>query len=110
MDGWMANKKWLLQKKGKREVQGVPQSQTAVLPRHQEEKETNKSKQAQIEQTALRLALSSPSEVIAIPSITQVNLKHKILFVLCLTAPLKLKHYKIYILYDGGQHNLLEYL
>ena len=33
-------------KKGKRKVQGVPQSQTAALPRHQEEEETNKSKQA----------------------------------------------------------------
>ena len=40
-----------LVKKGKRKVQGVPQSQTAALPRHQEEEETDKSKQAQIEQT-----------------------------------------------------------
>ena len=50
----------------KKKVQGVPQSQTAALPRHQEE--TDKSKQAQIEKNvrkALRLALSSPSEVIA---------------------------------------------
>ena len=31
-------------KKGKRKVQGVPQSQTAALPRHQEEEETDKSK------------------------------------------------------------------
>ena len=38
-------------KKGKRKVQGVPQSQTAALPRHQEEEETDKSKEAQIEQT-----------------------------------------------------------
>ena len=38
-------------KKSKRKVQGVPQSQTAALPRHQEEEETDKSKQAQIEQT-----------------------------------------------------------
>ena len=38
-------------KKGKRKVQGVPQSQTAALPRPQEEEETNKSKQAQTEQT-----------------------------------------------------------
>ena len=38
-------------KKGKRKVQGVPQSQTAALPRHQEEEETDKSKQAQIKQT-----------------------------------------------------------
>ena len=37
--------------KGKRKVQGVPQSQTAALPRHQEEDETDKSKQAHIEQT-----------------------------------------------------------
>ena len=33
------------QKKGKRKVQGVPQSQTAALPRHQEEEENpNKHK------------------------------------------------------------------
>ena len=38
-------------KKGKRKVQGVPQSQTAALPRHQEEEQTDKSKQAQTEQT-----------------------------------------------------------
>ena len=38
-------------KKGKRKVQGVPQSQTAALPRPQEEEETDKSKQAQTEQT-----------------------------------------------------------
>ena len=38
-------------KKDKRNVQGVPQSQTAALPRHQEEEESDKSKQAQIEQT-----------------------------------------------------------
>ena len=35
-------------KKGKRKVQGVPQSQTAALPRPQKEEETDKSKQAQI--------------------------------------------------------------
>ena len=38
-------------KNGKRKVQGVPQSQTAALPRHQEEEETDKAKQAQIKQT-----------------------------------------------------------
>ena len=38
-------------KKGKRKVQGVPQSQTAVLPRPQEEEETDKSKQAQTKPT-----------------------------------------------------------
>ena len=39
-----------IKKSGKRKVQGVPQSQTATLPRHQEEEETDKTKQAQIEQ------------------------------------------------------------
>ena len=38
-----------IQKKGKRKVQGV--SQTAALPRHKEEEETDKSKQPQIKQT-----------------------------------------------------------
>ena len=38
-------------KKCKRKVQGVPQLQTAALPRPQEEEETDKSKQAQTEQT-----------------------------------------------------------
>ena len=38
-------------KKGKRKVQGVPQSQTAALPRPQEEEENDKSKKAQTEQT-----------------------------------------------------------
>ena len=37
--------------KGKRKVQRVPQSHTAALPRYQEEEETDKFKQAQIEQT-----------------------------------------------------------
>ena len=41
-------------KKGKRKVQGVPQSQTAALPRHQEEEETDKTKQAQLEQTYVK--------------------------------------------------------
>ena len=40
-----------IKKKGKRKVQGVPQSQTAALPRPQEEEETDKSKQAQTERT-----------------------------------------------------------
>ena len=38
-------------KKGRRNVHGVQQSQNAALPRHQEEEETDKTKQAQIEQT-----------------------------------------------------------
>ena len=37
-------------KKGKRKVQGVPQSQTAALPRRKEEEEIDKTKQAHIEQ------------------------------------------------------------
>ena len=41
---------YIASKKGK-SVQGVPQSQTVALPRHKEEEETDKSKQAQIEQT-----------------------------------------------------------
>ena len=36
-----------IRKRSKRKVQGVPQSQTAALPRHQEEEE----REAQIEQT-----------------------------------------------------------
>ena len=40
-----------LRKKGKRKIQGVPQSQIAAFPRTQEEEETDKSKQAQTEQT-----------------------------------------------------------
>ena len=42
-------------KKDNRKVQGVPQSQTAALPRHQDEEQTNKTKQAQIEQTYEKL-------------------------------------------------------
>ena len=38
-------------KKGKRKVQGVPQSQAAAHPRHEEEEETDTTKQAQIEHT-----------------------------------------------------------
>ena len=40
-----------MKQKSKRKIQGVPQSQTAALPRHQEEEETDKSKQVLIEQT-----------------------------------------------------------
>ena len=38
-------------KKGKRKVQGVPQSQPAALYRHQDREETDKTEQAQIEKT-----------------------------------------------------------
>ena len=41
----------VIEKKSKRKVQGVPQSQTAAITRPQEEEETDKSKQAQTEQT-----------------------------------------------------------
>ena len=37
--------------KSKRKVQGVPQSQAAAHPKYQEEEETDKTKQAKIEQT-----------------------------------------------------------
>ena len=48
----MKNKHTLHKKtKGKRNVQGVPQSQAAAHSRHQEEEETDKTKQAQIDQT-----------------------------------------------------------
>ena len=40
-----------LRKKGNRKVQGVSESQTSAFPRHQEEEETDKTKQAQIKQT-----------------------------------------------------------
>ena len=56
-----------LKTKGKRKVQGVPQAQTAALPRHQKEEETEKKTSANRTNVrkALILALSSPSEVIA---------------------------------------------
>ena len=47
----LPNRTAMCQKKSKRRVQGVQQTQTAALPRHKEEKETDKTKQAQIEQT-----------------------------------------------------------
>ena len=50
-DSFQWKSDFLFSNKGKRTVQGVPQSQTAALPRPQEEEETDKSKQAQIEQT-----------------------------------------------------------
>ena len=46
----------------------MPQSQTAALPKYQEEEETDKTKTSTNRtnvRKALRLALSSPSEVIA---------------------------------------------
>ena len=43
-------RKNFVEKKVKRKVQGVPQSQAAALPRHQEEEELDKTKQAQFEQ------------------------------------------------------------
>ena len=41
----------MYKKKGKRKVQGVPQSQAAALPRHQDEEETDNTNLVQIEQT-----------------------------------------------------------
>ena len=56
-----------LLKKVQRKIQGVPQSQTAALPRHHEEEETDKTKQAQIEQPYKNTKISSlfPKRVIA---------------------------------------------
>ena len=48
---WKGEHLFNVKKKGKRKVQGVQQSQTAALPRPQEEEETDKSKQVQTEQT-----------------------------------------------------------
>ena len=66
-------KRLVRHQKSKRKVQGVPQSQAAAVPRHQEEEETDKKgkwkvqgiKQTSANRTnAQRLALSSPSAVI----------------------------------------------
>ena len=51
--------KYMSKKKGKRKVQGVPQSQNAVLPRPQEEEETDKSKQAQSNKRTKSTKISS---------------------------------------------------
>ena len=40
----------MYKKKVRKKVQEVPQLQAAALPRHQEEEETDETKQAQIEQ------------------------------------------------------------
>ena len=40
-----------MSKQGKRKVQGVPQSQAAAQSKHEEQEETDKTKQAKIEQT-----------------------------------------------------------
>ena len=42
---------YIARKKDKRKIQLVPQSHAPALPRHQEEEETDKTEQAQIEQT-----------------------------------------------------------
>ena len=47
----ITDRRHCIKKKGKRKVQGVRQSQTTALCRHREEEETDKTKQAQIEQT-----------------------------------------------------------
>ena len=41
-----------LTKKGKRKVQGVPQSQAAAHPRHEEEANIDRTKGVQIEETS----------------------------------------------------------
>ena len=47
------------QKKGKRKVQGVPQSQAAALPGHQKEEETDKTKQAKSNKFTKSIKISS---------------------------------------------------
>ena len=54
---------WTSHRKGNRKVQGVPQSQTAAFPRHQENEETDKTKQAQIKQM-VRKALKFPASIL----------------------------------------------
>ena len=62
---WYVGSSW---KKVNRKVQGMPQSQTAANPRHQEEEKKDKNIHAQNKQTNVRKAQrpdsSSPSEVI----------------------------------------------
>ena len=53
-------------KKGKRKVQGVPQSQTAQTPRGRGNRQIQTSTNQTNVRKALKLALSSPSEVIAV--------------------------------------------
>ena len=70
-------------KQGKRKVQGVPQSQAAVLPRHQEEEETDKTMgpdatlNTEIHKNSVRIKASNPinasSENIKIKLITMIN-------------------------------------
>ena len=48
-----------LSQKSKRNVQGNPQSQAAAHPRHEGEEETDKTKQAQIEQAYEKHNISS---------------------------------------------------
>ena len=65
-------------KKVNRNVEGVPQSQTAANPRHQKEEKNDKNQHVQNKQTnareAHRLAPSTPSEVITMLKRTK---KHK---------------------------------
>ena len=79
-------------KKGKRKVQGVPQSQAAALPRHwgRGNRQTQASANRTNVRKALRLALSSPSEVIAM--LKGPRVKSRNLFLICLTIQLKFAH------------------
>ena len=69
LDTWSNDSRYIIQwKKVNRKVQGVPQSQTAANPRHQEEETNDKNQHVQNKQTnaraAHRPAPSSPNEVI----------------------------------------------
>ena len=65
----------IVEKKVNRKVQGMPQSQTAANPRHQEEEKKDKNMHAQNKQTNVREAQkpapSSPSEVIRMQKQTE---------------------------------------
>ena len=65
-----------MSKKGKRKVQGVPQSQTAALPRPQEEEETDKYKQVQTGQTYEKYQAFKP----LLQYISNKKHKHRILY------------------------------
>ena len=50
---------YFAKKISKRKIQGVPQSQTAGFPRHQEEEETDKTKQAESNKRTKSTKISS---------------------------------------------------
>ena len=69
-------------KKGKKKVQGVPRLQTSAPPRHLEEEETEKTKQAQIEQThekhQQKYRLGTVSKILLVISLKYVSYRFAI--------------------------------